>query len=44
MHVTIQVKKQTKDKLSKLGSLASTYDSVISELIEHVENCQRKSE
>lgn len=40
MYTTIQVKQETKEKLSRLGDLSSTYDSILNELLEHVENCQ----
>jgi len=39
---TIQLKKTTQERLGKLGKLSSTYDSVITELIEHFVNCQQK--
>lgn len=40
MYTTIQIKKETKEKLSRLGNLSSTYDSILNELLEHMENCQ----
>jgi len=40
MFVTIQIKRDTKEKLAKLGTLSSTYDSVLNELIDHVQNCR----
>lgn len=39
MYATIQIKKETKYKLAKLGNLSDTYDSIINALLEHVENC-----
>lgn len=39
MYTTIQVKQETKEKLSKLGDLSSTYDSILSILLDHIENC-----
>ena len=39
LNSTIKVNKSTKDKLSKLGTVASTYDSVLNELIDHATKC-----
>jgi hypothetical protein len=40
MEITvIQIHKETKSRLSKLGTVSSTYDSVLNELIDHYENC-----
>ena len=39
MYTTIQVKTETKEKLSRLGNLSSTYDSILNELLDHIENC-----
>ncbi len=36
---SIQISGQTRLKLIKLGTLASTYDSVINDLIEHCTKC-----
>ncbi len=41
MKTSIPIQKETKEKLSRLGSLKSTYDSVINELVEHVQQCDR---
>ncbi len=38
--VTIQVKPVTKDRLARLGSLSSTYDSVINEILDHFNKCK----
>jgi len=37
--VTIQVKAVTKERLASLGSLSATYDSVINEILDHVNKC-----
>ncbi len=42
MYVTLQIKKETKNRLARFGTLSSTYDSVINELITNVENCRCK--
>lgn len=40
MEITvIQIHKETKNRLSKLGTVSSTYDSVLNELLDHFENC-----
>ena len=39
---TVQLKKTTRERLAKLGTVSSTYDSVINELIDHAENCDLK--
>jgi len=36
---TISLQKTTRDRLSKYGSMSSTWDSVINELLDHVEKC-----
>lgn len=41
IYIKIEVKKSTKNKLSKLGSINSTYDAVINELIYHVDTCDK---
>jgi len=40
MYTTLVLKKETKEKLAKLGTLSSTYDSVLNELIDHIQNCR----
>lgn len=39
MHSTIRLEKTTKFRLSRCGDLASTYDSVINKILDHIENC-----
>ena len=39
--VSIQISRETKDLLSRYGNLSSTYDSVIRELIDHVQGCDK---
>lgn len=41
MKTTIQVKKTTKERLSKLGCVNSTYDSLINEILDHLDKCDR---
>ena len=41
MKTSIPIQKETKERLSRLGNLKSTYDSVINELVEHVEQCDK---
>ena len=36
---SIKVQESTKKRLIKLGDLSSTYDSVINDLIDHVDSC-----
>ena len=38
---TIQIKKETKERLEKFGNLGSTFDSVLNEIIDHLESCDR---
>jgi len=38
---SVQISKQTRLKLAKLGTIASTYDSLINELVNHVTKCDR---
>ena len=40
MKTSVQITKETRLKLAKLGTLSSTYDSVINDLIDHAEKCQ----
>lgn len=37
---TVSITKKTRDRMKKYGFLNSTYDSVINDLIDHVEKCQ----
>ena len=39
MNSTIQVKKATKTRLEKFGNLSSTYDTVLNEILDHLETC-----
>jgi len=39
---TIQLKKTTRERLAKLGTVSSTYDSVINQIITHYESCNFK--
>jgi len=39
VRTTIQIKKETKDRLKRYGTLASTFDSVLNELMNHCEKC-----
>lgn len=39
---TIQLEKTTQQRLVKFGRFHSTYDSIITELMDHFENCQFK--
>lgn len=41
MNTSIQVKQETRKRLAKLGSLSETYDSVISGLLDHADQCDR---
>jgi len=40
MYTTIQVKKTTKARLAKCGNLSQTFDSVLGDILEHIENCK----
>jgi len=37
---TIQLEKKTVKRICKLGTFHSTYDSIVNEMIDHIENCQ----
>jgi len=37
---TIQLEKNTVKRLSNLGKFHSTYDSIVNQMIDHVENCK----
>lgn len=41
MITTIVIKKSTKERLSKLGTLSGTYDSVINDILDHLEKCEQ---
>ena len=36
---TIQIKKTTKNRLSRHGNLGSTYEAVVIQLLDHAEKC-----
>lgn len=36
---TIQIQNSTKQRLSKCGTVSSTYDSVINQILDHIDNC-----
>ena len=38
---SVQITKETRLKLGKLGTLSSTYDSIINGLVEHAYHCDR---
>lgn len=40
MITTIVIKKSTKERLSKLGTLSGTYDSVINDILDYLEKCE----
>jgi len=37
---TMQIEKETLEKLSKFGGFHSTYESIIISLLDHVQNCK----
>ncbi len=39
--VTLNLKEHTKTRLTKLGNLGSTFDSVVNEILDHVESCDK---
>ncbi len=39
MKTSIQISKETRLKLANLGTIGSTYDSVINDLMEHCTKC-----
>jgi len=41
MKTSIQISTETRLKLANLGTLASTYDSVINDMIEHCTKCDQ---
>jgi len=40
VRTTIQIEKQTVKRLSKLGKFHSTYDTILKDLLDHIENCK----
>ena len=40
-YVKIKIKKDTERKIAKLGSISENYDIVISDLLKHVNTCDR---
>ena len=38
---SIVIKKSTKERLAKLGSLTSTWDVLLNNLLDHLEHCDR---
>jgi len=38
---TIELKKETKNKLSRLGRKGQTFDQLVSDLLKHVGSCDR---
>ena len=38
---SIKIQESTKERLNKLGDLSSTYDSVINNLIDHTDECDK---
>ena len=38
---SIKIQESTKERLNKLGNLSSTYDSVINNLIDHADGCEK---
>lgn len=43
MNTSIQIQSTTKQRLSKFGTVSSTYDSVINQILDHVEICRGSS-
>ena len=41
MKVKITINKETEKKLEKFGSMNSTFDSVLNDLLDHVDTCDR---
>jgi predicted CopG family antitoxin len=39
---TIQLSKQTREKLKEIGKMGETYDDVIKRLIEKAKECEKK--
>ena len=39
--VSISIKKSTKKELEKFGRMNSDYDSIIQEILKHVDTCDR---
>lgn len=39
MYTTIKLKKETKTRLSKFGSLSSSYDLLVNEILDHLDKC-----
>jgi len=39
---TIQIAKETRDKLAEMGKKGETYDEIINKLIQHVKECEKK--
>jgi|APSaa5957512535_1039671.scaffolds.fasta_scaffold10009_7 hypothetical protein len=37
---TLHINIETKNRLAKLGDLDATYDSVLNQILDHVENCE----
>lgn len=37
----IEIRKQTMLKLAKYGDITSTWDSVINEILDHIETCDK---
>ncbi len=38
---TIELKKQTRDRLALLGRKGQTFDDLVTEILNHSENCDR---
>jgi len=39
--VCLRIRRNTKERLAKIGILTANFDSVIAEMLEHVERCDR---
>ena len=37
---TLHISTETKNRFAKLGDLDATYDSVLNQILDHVENCE----
>jgi len=38
---TIQLKRSTRDHLASIGKMDQSFDSLIDEVLKHIENCDR---
>lgn len=41
MYTSVKLKKETKNRLARFGTLSSSYDILINEILDHLEKCDR---